>query len=112
MAGLNGLVFELLAAGITPVLAHPERHTGLRKCRQAVPELVGRGCAVQITAFALLGIGGWFTRRYCEWLLRDGLVSAVASDAHRPQDFETLPRALDRAKKLIGPRADRLFAVT
>ena len=72
----------LAAAGLTGVLAHPERLPALLRQPQRLKALVQRGCLLQITADSLVGANGDQPRQLAEWLLREGLVHVVATGAH------------------------------
>jgi protein-tyrosine phosphatase len=77
-------LFRLRAAGITPVLAHPERNAEI----QARPELlegpVAAGTLVQLTAASVDGRLGRASRVAAERLLELGHAHLIASDAHAP----------------------------
>ncbi len=104
LPAIEGLTFELMVRGITPVLSHPERNAACRRSPGRLAALVEQGCRLQITAGALLGLFGRSARQAAERLLRNGLVHAVASDAHadhgprRPVWRE----AVRRLCKLVG----------
>lgn len=75
---------RLRAAGITPVLAHPERNPAV----QADPRLVGHaieaGALIQLTAASLDGRLGTTAARTATNLVRTRSAHLVASDAHAP----------------------------
>lgn len=73
---------EFGIAGITPVVAHPERHPAFRRNPDALARLVARGALAQVTAGSLLGEFGERAMEAAEEFLRRGLVHFVASDAH------------------------------
>jgi protein-tyrosine phosphatase len=77
-------LFRLRAAGITPVLAHPERNAEI----QARPELlegpVAGGTLVQLTAASVDGRLGRASRVAAARLLELGYAHLIASDAHAP----------------------------
>ncbi len=97
------VIFELRAAGIVPVLAHPERYQAIQKAPERLTTLLSQGVLTQITASSLTGMQGNTTRRCAETLLKKGLVSCMASDAHgihkRPPGVS---RGLQRAKELLS----------
>ena len=97
-------VFQLKLAGITPVLAHPERISYFTADMDRVEKLVRLGCLSQITASALAGGFGERTRDFTLRLLESDLVHVIASDAHdtvhRPP---VLSRARDVAAEVVGP---------
>jgi len=79
---LEQLCFDLQIAGITPILAHPERTELYRHERQVYHRLVDRGCLIQVNAPSLRGRYGGAIRRIAGDLIRSELVHIVASDAH------------------------------
>jgi protein-tyrosine phosphatase len=78
-----GVRFDrLLAAGITPVLAHPERSPDVQQRPELVAPLVAAGALVQVTAASVDGRFGRGPQRSVRRLLEDRLVHLIASDAH------------------------------
>ena len=97
------------AAGLTPLIAHPERTEAVLARPALAAELAERGWPLQVNSSSLLGRHGP-EREALGWqLLRDGLAQVVASDGHRA----TRPARLDDAWELVraelGPAARRLF---
>ena len=82
---IEDLFFRLHAAGVTPVLAHPERNADVQSNLERVRRLVRAGTLVQVTASSLDGRGGRRARETALRLVREGLVHLVASDAHSPE---------------------------
>lgn len=80
--GAAKLVELLLAHEVHPVIAHPERNRVVREQPAVARELVSMGCHLQVTAGAFLGDFGQKVWKSVHALVDDGLVSAVASDAH------------------------------
>lgn len=77
-------LFALRAAGIVPVLAHPERNPDVQAASELLAPLVESGALVQLTAASLDGRLG---RPACATALRLvelGLAHLIASDAHGP----------------------------
>ena len=79
---LEPLLRSLAASGIVGILSHPERNQGLLTRRELVAQLVDAGCLMQITAGSLTGAFGAACQSFCRWMLRQGLVHFVATDAH------------------------------
>ena len=97
------------AAGLTPLVAHPERTEAVLERPGLADELAERGWPLQVNATSLLGRHGP-EREALGWqFVRDGLASVVASDGHRA----TRPAQLDDAWRLVhaelGAAARRLF---
>ena len=97
------------AAGLTPLIAHPERTAAVLERPALAAELAERGWPLQVNATSLLGRHGP-ERESLGWqFVREGLASVVASDGHRA----TRPAQLDGAWELVhaelGAAARRLF---
>jgi protein-tyrosine phosphatase len=72
------------AAGMTAVLAHPERNPEIQARPELLKPLVDLGALVQLTAASLDGRLGKRTRLAARELLDPRLAHLVASDAHAP----------------------------
>ena len=75
-------VFQIMAAGFTPVITHPERLVWIEDHYATFVTLAQRGAWLQLTAGAIVGKFGKRARYWSERLLDDGVVHIVASDAH------------------------------
>ncbi len=79
---LGGLLRRLVAAGVRPILAHPERHAELLHERGAIEALIELGCLIQVSASSVTdpptAADGQALKR---WFQR-GVVHLVASDGH------------------------------
>lgn len=72
----------ILDAGYVPVVAHPERLPAVWQAPERAARWVELGCHLQLTGESVLGYSGRYCHKTCEFLLRNDLVAAVASDAH------------------------------
>lgn len=70
--------------GIIPLLAHPERYPYVQNFPYMVYDWVSSGCLLQINRGSIIGRFGETARDIAIMFMRDNLVSAVASDAHKP----------------------------
>jgi protein-tyrosine phosphatase len=97
------VIFELRTIGIVPIIAHPERYRAIQKDPSRLINLMNQGVLTQLTASSLVGMQGNTTRRTAETLLKKGLISFIASDAHglhrRPP---AVLRGIQRAIELVG----------
>jgi protein-tyrosine phosphatase len=78
------VVARLVAAGITPLIAHPERNDEVRDNPERLASLVRQGALAQVTAASVDGRLGQTIRRCAQHLLELELVHVLASDAHGP----------------------------
>jgi len=104
------VLFDFQMAGMTPILAHPERNAGLAQEVGKIERMVNRGILMQINARSLVPKSPPATRRLAEALIMSGGASFVASDAHHPETRPAhLREAYERVAELAGePTARRL----
>jgi protein-tyrosine phosphatase len=95
------VVDRVRAWNLVPVLAHVERYEALHKRKQQLASLIEKGCLTQVNLSSLLhpmwSKRGRLTRR----LIKQDLVSLIASDSHgrrfRPPVFEEFLRRYGEA---------------
>ena len=92
---------RLVAAGIVPIVAHPERNPVLRQKLARVEAWVELGCLMQLTALSITGGFGASARTASIRLIERGLAHIVASDAHDPVNRH--PRLLE-ARQAVASR--------
>ncbi len=102
---------RFLAAGITPVVTHPERNPLLQQRIDRLAAWRAQGALMQVTAQSFLGRFGRTARSFSAEMMRRGLVDVAASDAH---DTRRRTPALDEAYESIAreygeDEAERLF---
>jgi len=100
---LDGLLAELRAAGTVGILSHPERNLGILRRPEVLAHLVEAGCLLQVTAGSLVGRFGPEIQKFARWMVGEGLIHFVATDAHgvrrrRPE----MTRAFDCVAELAG----------
>ncbi len=76
------VIFELRASGIVPIIAHPERYRTIQQDPARLAALIQQGVLAQLTAGSLIGMQGKSMQHCAETLLKKGLISCIASDAH------------------------------
>jgi protein-tyrosine phosphatase len=112
-SGPADLVFALAehieAAGLRPVIAHPERTEAVLDDAAIAAELAARGWAVQVNATSLTGRHGPETEELGWLLVEDGIATVVASDGHRTTRPAHVDDAYRLARMRIGERAISLF---
>ncbi|HEY5805588.1 MAG TPA: CpsB/CapC family capsule biosynthesis tyrosine phosphatase [Lysobacter sp.] len=101
-------VFDLMAAGLVPVITHPERLTWVESHFDVLARMARRGVWMQITAGAMTGRYGRRVRYWSERFVGDGLCMILATDAHHPRRRPPLlAEARDAAAALVGQEEAR-----
>jgi protein-tyrosine phosphatase len=96
-------LYELQAAGLLPILTHPERNPLILHKPELLQEFAAVGCLFQITANSLTGFWGKRAQQFCVEMLRNKLVHFIASDAHGIKERPPLlSQARDAAAKIVG----------
>ena len=100
---LDRLLADLRKAGLTGILSHPERNQGIINQPKVLADLVGQGCLLQVTAGSLMGTFGSKIRNFAEYMVQQGFVDFIASDAHGTKHrTPQLRDAFERVAKLVG----------
>ena len=97
----EGVVFELMAAGIIPVITHPERLAWVEDHYDLFVRLARRGAWMQVTAGALTGRFGRRVKYWGERFVDEGHCMLLATDAHHPQ---RRPPILAEAREAVAAR--------
>lgn len=101
--GLIQLLGWLAKKNIRPMIAHPERNKDIMRDFDQIKPLVQAGCLFQVTAGALVGQFGELARIRAEEILKRGLATVLATDAHhiqrRPPNLAEGRRA---AEQIVG----------
>jgi protein-tyrosine phosphatase len=108
------IFYRLQAAGLTPIITHPERNWLLHSRMDQLRAWVEDGALVQVTGQSLLGTFGRAAKSVAYDLMDRNLVHFIASDAH---DTTYRPPMLDKAyakvSKMWGrERAEMLFVIS
>jgi len=82
--GMGELLQGLEMSGLGLVIAHPERAESVQLAPDRLRDVLGRGALVQIGAGSLAGQHGARAERAAFDLLRNGMVTVVASDEPSP----------------------------
>lgn len=102
----------LLARGLVPILAHPERLEYFQKDPNQAMRLIESGALAQVTAASVVGSFGVAARLTAQVMLEHGMVHFIASDAH--DEVHRAPRlsaARDLAAKWLGEEGARALVV-
>jgi len=104
------ILFRVMAAGLRPIITHPERNLAVIRNPDLLLELSRGDSLIQITAASLTGDMGPDVRECASYLLRKDVVSVIATDAHSSvRRRPVLSEGLRVAEGIIGrERASRL----
>lgn len=104
--GAERLTAWLIQQGIRPLIAHPERNKGLMRAPSKLKPFLEQGCLLQVTAGSVAGKFGESAETLAHSLLKEGVVTILASDAH---NIEHRPPLLSQgraaAADIIGAAA-------
>jgi protein-tyrosine phosphatase len=81
--GATSILEDILAMGLQPIIAHPERNGELVDGSEQLAEWIEMGCLAQVTAQSCTGRFGSQVQEAARRMVRNGLIHVMASDAHR-----------------------------
>lgn len=112
--GSHKLAQWLLARGIRPMIAHPERNRQVMKDVSQLQPFIDAGCWLQVTAGAVTGHFGAKSQSLAHRLLEKDTVTVLASDGHNARTRPpVLSQAFDSVVRQYGEeRARRLMLDT
>lgn len=109
---LFDVVEELSKAGLTPVLAHPERYPYMCRCMERFDMLHEAGCTFQLNLLSVTGVYGEASLRIMDYLFERSYYRYVGSDVHSPEQFRhILSSRMDEKTALRGEYAS-LWSIT
>ena len=95
-------IFELQGMGYEVIIAHPERYGAIQRDLGLADELVRMGCKLQLSTDFIAGGRFGVERRPAVKMLKQGLVSYFASDAHRVVHYDYFKKAHERYGHLLA----------
>ena len=98
---MSAIVSRLASAGLTTVLAHPERCRAVQESPAVLDPLRAAGAQVQVVAPSLTGRWGERTQAAAWALIGSARADLLASDAH---DMRTRPCEVRAAQALVVER--------
>ena len=105
----DAVISEIMDNGYLPIIAHPERYAYIQRDFGIAQEMSDLGCEMQVDACGLMAGLLSAERRTARKLLKEGMVSYIASDAHTPEDYDDYEKAL-RTFRGEWPKKNRLIA--
>lgn len=79
------ILHEIRKLDYIPIVAHPERYSYVQENPEIVDRWIRMGCGIQVNKGSILGRFGKMPYACSRFLLEQGMVSCVASDAHHSQ---------------------------
>ena len=98
LPGWDNLFRWLISKNIRPMIAHPERNKEIMATNEKILPLVNAGALVQLTAGAVAGKFGQASMETAQFILKQGLCTVLASDAH---NLKHRPPALEEGRKEV-----------
>jgi len=96
-------IFQMLNAGLTPVIAHPERNKRLQQHPEILATLIERGAFSQLDAGSLTKSFGPESYNTAKRLLEAGMAHFIATDAHHKERRRPiLSAAVATAAEIVG----------
>lgn len=82
---IRNALYNLLANGYKPILAHVERYDCLLKTFLNVEDLINMGVYLQVNTTTILGKMGHKRKRFAKKLLKREYIAFLGTDAHDPK---------------------------
>ena len=76
------IIYDIGIKGVIPIIAHPERYEYFVENPIIINSFIDEGCLFQINSQSLLGIFGKKIKINSEYLIKNGIISFIGSDAH------------------------------
>ena len=95
---LLDMIYAIKLHGYSPILAHPERYRYIKDPQQEYGELKELEVLFQIDTTSLGGYYGKDAKKKAEFLLKEGWIDFVGSDAHRMRHLDQLDAVLHTPK--------------
>jgi len=87
---LEEMIFEIGAAGYTPLMAHPERYRYIKDPSKEYGRLKELGVMFQVNANSFGGHYGRSAKGLADFLSKEGMIDFLGSDVHHQRHVETL----------------------
>ncbi len=87
---LEEMIFEIGAAGYTPLMAHPERYRYIKDPLKEYTRLKDLGVMFQVNLNSFGGHYGKSAQSLADFLSKEGMIDFLGSDVHHKKQVETL----------------------
>ncbi len=100
-ATIGETFYEMMVAGMQPILTHPERNPVLQRHPERLVDWLRAGCLIQVTASSLTGRFGRTAQAMAHKLIDQNFVHVIATDAH---NLTSRPPVMSEARGLLANR--------
>lgn len=107
MTRIRNWIYQLVAGGFCPIIAHVERYPQVMENMEYVEELMELGALIQVDASALIGKDGFRLKRVARNLLKKEYIHFIGSDAH---DTKVCYPNLDLCRKYVEKKKGKEYA--
>ena len=102
---LDEIIFKIFNLDKVPIIAHPERYGFVKKDISVIRKLHKKGVLFQANYGSMIEVYGKDAKKTLERLLRENLISFVASDVHRPKTiYNNIEQSKEKIKQIIGEK--------
>lgn len=95
-------IFELQGMGYDVIIAHPERYVAIQKDINVAYELVSMGCKLQASTDFIAGGRFGRERKPAIKMLKAGLYSYLASDAHHVKHYDYFAKSVKKYGDMLS----------
>lgn len=89
-ANIEESIFSIVMAGLTPVIAHPERYLYYAGKLETFDRFHDMGAEFQLNLLSLTGCYGPASVHILEYILKKEMYSYVGTDTHTPHHFSSI----------------------
>lgn len=89
-------IFQLQGMGFEVIIAHPERYRAIQDDPDIAEDLARMGCRLQASADFIAGGRFGKEKRPAKKLFKQGMYTYLASDAHKPEHYAYLVKAMKK----------------
>lgn len=94
-------IFTLQGMGYDIIIAHPERYVAIQRDIGLAEELVHMGCKLQVSTDFIAGGRFGAERKPALKMLKKGLITYMASDAHNVGHYDNFAKSVKKYGKFI-----------
>lgn len=116
---MEQMLYSILDSGFVPIIAHPERYYDLQGQLELIADWMEEGIGIQINKGSVFGHFGRDARTFACAMLRYGLATCIASDAHGAEsrttdmtdiyDFLMTEFSVIEAERLLNENPTRIY---